>query len=85
MERKEIAITEENYAPVMKTGDRFIAKPKGLPAQEYEFIGFAPFENCGCQYIIIKNVSTGSYSGVERLWFDEAYCGRKITLLKEEN
>lgn len=83
MEREKITITEENYAPVLKTGDRFIAKPKGFPEQEYEFIGFAPFDNCGCQYIVIKNVTTGSYSGVERLWFDEAYCGRKITLLKE--
>ncbi|MBE6954489.1 MAG: hypothetical protein E7449_01080 [Ruminococcaceae bacterium] len=84
MEREKISITEEVYAPVLKTGDRFIAQPKNRPAQEYEFVGYAPFDGCGCQYIIIKNVETGDYAGVERLWFNEEYCGRKITLLKEE-
>lgn len=75
-------MTEAVYAPVMKTGDRFLATPKGREAREYEFVGFAPFDQCGCQYIIIKDVETGEHAGVERLWFDEAYCGRKITLLK---
>jgi len=83
MERKKIVITEEKYAPVLKTGDRFVAKSKGRPETEFEFVGFSPFNNCKCQYIILKNIETGNHLGVERLWFDETYCGRKITLVKE--
>ena len=75
-----IVIGEEIYSPVLKTGDRFTAKVKGEET-EFEFVGFAPFDNCGCQYVILKNIETGNHLGVEHLWFDEAYCGRKITLL----
>lgn len=84
MSKEHPVITESVYAPVLKTGDRFIAKTTRFPGKVFEFVGFAPFEPCGCQYIILKDVDTGNHLGVERLWFNEEYCGRKIILLDKK-
>lgn len=69
--------------PVLKTGSHILAKIEEHGwEQEYEFVGFAPFERSGCAYLILRNIESGVTIGVEHNWFNEALTGRKIELLK---
>lgn len=74
-------IGEEFYAPILKTGDRFIAKTTVGGETEYEFVGYAPFCPTGCAYLILKNVKNGHHIGVEHNWFRREICGRIIKIL----
>lgn len=84
MNKQKPVITEENYAPVLKTGDLFTAKSKRGELKTYEFVGFAPFDGTGCNYLVMRDTETGDYNGVEVTWFREQVCGRKIVLLDKK-
>ena len=75
---------EKEFAPILKTGDRFIADTTLGGSNEYEFVGYAPFCHTGCAYLIIKNVRNGHHIGVEHNWFRREICGRIITILTKE-
>lgn len=72
--------TEKTYTPILKTGDLFDAETNSGRKTTYEFVGFAPLDETGCQYLIIRNTATGEFSGVEAEWFNENISGRKIVL-----
>lgn len=82
--KQKAKITEGVYAPVLRTGDLFTASTRVGGTVTYEFIGFAPFDETGCSYLVMRNVETGDFNGVEVNWFREQVCGRKIRLIKEE-
>ena len=53
---------EKEFAPILKTGDRFIANTTLGGSNEYEFVGYAPFCPTGCAYLILKNVRNGHHT-----------------------
>lgn len=73
---------------ILKSGDRFTAKSKLGDEYEYEFVGIdlgdAGFGSggTGCQYIVLRNITDGTMTCVERAWFSEDLTGRKIRRLE---
>lgn len=70
---------------VLTTGRKFhVVTPRGKAA-DYAFIGFDIVDRntgTGCQYIVLQNLTTHSYTRVEAAWFCMNLTNRKITLLE---
>lgn len=76
---------------ILKSGDRFTAKTKLGNEYEYEFVGIdlrdagVGLGGTGCHYIVLRNITDGTMTCVERAWFSEDLTGRKIRRLEDEN
>ena len=85
MIREQQAVVQPvRVSPVLRTGDRFIAKSKIYGEILYEFVGFAPFCSDDRSYLIIKNVQTGCYTGFEYRWFKREMPRRIIRILHKK-
>lgn len=79
---------EVSEMDVLKTGDRFTAKSKLGDEYEYEFVGIDLLDagvgsgGTGCHYIVLRNITAGTMTCVERAWFYEELTGRKIGRLE---
>lgn len=73
---------------ILKSGDRFTAKSKLGDEYEYEFVGIDLGDagvgsgGTGCHYIVLRNITDGTMTCVERAWFSEGLTGRKIARLE---